>query len=67
MLTTVLMTGLFYFDTFPKHLIPHKFMFQALQMFGFDKYYFCLAIETMYKKAKCSIQMQTQVHLHGLI
>lgn len=33
-------------------------MFQALQKFGFGKY-FCLAIETMYKKANCSIKMHT--------
>ena len=41
------------FDT-----IEHKFMFQALQKFGFGKY-FCSAIETMYKKVNCSIKMCT--------
>ena len=41
------------FDT-----IEHKFMFQALQKFGFGKY-FCSAIETMYKKANWSIKMCT--------
>ncbi len=41
------------FDT-----IEHKFMFQALQKFGFGKY-FCSAMETMYKKANSSIKMHT--------
>lgn len=41
------------FDT-----IEHKFIFQALQKFGFGSY-FCSAIETMYKKVNCSIEMQT--------
>ena len=33
-------------------------MFQALQEFGFGKY-FCSTIETIYKKANCSIKMHT--------
>lgn len=46
------------FDT-----IEHKFMFQALQKFGLGKY-FCSAIETMYKKANCSIKMHTGTSPH---
>lgn len=38
-------------------------MFQALQKFGFGKY-FCSAIETMYKKANCSIKMHTGTSPH---
>lgn len=46
------------FDT-----IEHKFMFQALQNFGFGKY-FCLAIEAMYTKANCSVKMHTGTTPH---
>lgn len=46
MLPAALMTVLFYFWIFAFDTIEHTFMFQALQKFGFGKY-FCSATETL--------------------
>lgn len=36
--------------------LEHKFIFQALEIFGFDPY-FCAAIKTMYNNTNCSIKL----------